>query len=89
MLEARLDQTTSLSSSTMSSTSNQPEGGSLTIRPTKPLEHDPALVRELIVGPDHPVAPYPIYLDGWVERGFGRGSKDLGCPTGMWTYYWE
>lgn len=54
----------------------------LTTRPSTPLQHDPDLVRPLVTGPPEPEAPYPIYLDGWVERGFGRGSKDLGCPTG-------
>ncbi|GAA6064582.1 hypothetical protein JCM10212_006466 [Sporobolomyces blumeae] len=47
-----------------------------------PIQHDPTLVRPEIAGPDSgPLAPYPIYLTGWVSRGFGRGSKDLGCPT--------
>jgi len=36
-----------------------------------------------IVGPDVPDAPFPIKLSGPVQHGFGRGSKDLGCPTGM------
>ncbi|KAM0752959.1 riboflavin kinase [Meredithblackwellia eburnea MCA 4105] len=55
--------------------------GSLNTRPSTPLQHDPTAKRPLIVGPDHPEQPYPVYLQGWVERGFGRGSKDLGCPT--------
>jgi FAD synthase len=25
---------------------------------------------------------YPIQLEGKVIHGFGRGSKELGCPTG-------
>ncbi|KAL8279154.1 hypothetical protein RQP46_008410 [Phenoliferia psychrophenolica] len=54
---------------------------SLNTRPSTPLQHDPNLVRPLVAGPPEPEAPYPIYLEGWVERGFGRGSKDLGCPT--------
>jgi riboflavin kinase len=33
------------------------------------------------VGPDTPEDPYPIQLEGIVHHGFGRGSKDLGCPT--------
>lgn len=37
--------------------------------------------RPNIVGPDTPVHPYPIQLEGAVQHGFGRGSKDLGCPT--------
>jgi hypothetical protein len=38
--------------------------------------------RPEICGSDGPERPYPIYLRGLVERGFGRGGKDLGCPTG-------
>ncbi|GAA5868511.1 hypothetical protein JCM1840_007024 [Sporobolomyces johnsonii] len=54
---------------------------SLVTRP-KPIQHDATLARPPIVGDDAgPTAPYPVYLDGWVTRGFGRGSKDLGCPT--------
>lgn len=45
------------------------------------IQHDPSLVREDIAGPEAVAAPYPVYLQGWVTRGFGRGSKDLGCPT--------
>jgi hypothetical protein len=41
--------------------------------------------RPQIVGPDTPEAPFPIYLSGVVQRGFGRGGKDLGCPTGTCT----
>ncbi|KAF9222034.1 riboflavin kinase [Gyrodon lividus] len=37
--------------------------------------------RPNIVGPDTPEDPYPIRLEGIVQHGFGRGSKDLGCPT--------
>ncbi|KZP24604.1 riboflavin kinase [Athelia psychrophila] len=37
--------------------------------------------RPQIVGPDEPEAPFPILLAGPVQRGFGRGGKDLGCPT--------
>jgi len=55
----------------------------LNTRPTTPLQHDPTVERPLIVGPEQPEAPYPVYLQGWVTRGFGRGSKDLGCPTGQ------
>lgn len=39
--------------------------------------------RPEIVGPDTPEAPFPILLEGEVQRGFGRGGKDLGCPTGQ------
>ncbi|EJF62909.1 riboflavin kinase [Dichomitus squalens LYAD-421 SS1] len=34
-----------------------------------------------IVGPDVPQKPFPILMSGAVQRGFGRGGKDLGCPT--------
>jgi len=37
--------------------------------------------RPTIVGPDVPDKPFPIQLSGPVQHGFGRGSKDLGCPT--------
>ena len=40
-------------------------------------------VRSMIVGPDAPGSPYPIALTGAVQKGFGRGGKDLGCPTGL------
>ncbi|GAA5890165.1 hypothetical protein JCM16303_004217 [Sporobolomyces ruberrimus] len=54
----------------------------MTIRPA-PIEHDPALERPLVCGPDSGPDPtlFPVRLEGWVSRGFGRGSKDLGCPT--------
>lgn len=39
--------------------------------------------RQLVCGPDSPEPPYPVYMQGEVMRGFGRGSKDLGCPTGF------
>jgi len=35
-----------------------------------------------IVGPDAPEAPYPIELYGQVTKGFGRGARFLGIPTG-------
>lgn len=35
-----------------------------------------------VVGPEVPQKPFPILLSGAVQRGFGRGGKDLGCPTG-------
>lgn len=38
--------------------------------------------RPQIVGSEGPERPYPIYLRGEVERGFGRGGKELGCATG-------
>lgn len=37
--------------------------------------------RPKIVGPDIPEPPFPIALAGPVQKGFGRGGKDLGCPT--------
>lgn len=39
--------------------------------------------RPTIVGPEEPSTPFPIKLAGPVQKGFGRGGKDLGCPTGM------
>ncbi|KAG6843310.1 hypothetical protein H0H87_005963 [Tephrocybe sp. NHM501043] len=48
--------------------------------PPAPLQS--RLARPLLVGPDAaPASPFPILLHGPVQRGFGRGSKDLGCPT--------
>ena len=53
-------------------------------RPPAPLsKSDARAARPEIVGPDTPEAPFPIVLTGPVQRGFGRGGKDLGCPTGM------
>ncbi|KAF9263616.1 riboflavin kinase [Marasmius fiardii PR-910] len=37
--------------------------------------------RPEIVGPETPEAPFPIRLAGAIQKGFGRGGKDLGCPT--------
>ncbi|GJJ07356.1 hypothetical protein Clacol_001557 [Clathrus columnatus] len=38
--------------------------------------------RPLVVGDDSgPKEPFPIRLAGTVQRGFGRGGKDLNCPT--------
>ncbi|PPQ77694.1 hypothetical protein CVT25_011129 [Psilocybe cyanescens] len=37
--------------------------------------------RPKIVGSDSPEPPFPISLVGPVQKGFGRGGKDLGCPT--------
>ncbi|KAF9485404.1 riboflavin kinase [Pholiota conissans] len=37
--------------------------------------------RPHIVGPDSPEEPFPVTLVGAVQKGFGRGGKDLGCPT--------
>jgi riboflavin kinase len=43
--------------------------------------------RPLIVGPDVPTSPYPIRMKGEVVRGFGRGSKELGIPTGKNRFF--
>ncbi|WFD31921.1 riboflavin kinase [Malassezia sp. CBS 17886] len=32
-------------------------------------------------GADVPEPPFPVRLDGIVGRGFGRGGKQLNCPT--------
>ncbi|EPQ59584.1 riboflavin kinase [Gloeophyllum trabeum ATCC 11539] len=38
--------------------------------------------RPQVVGPESgPEPPFPIQLEGAVQHGFGRGGKDLGCPT--------
>ena len=39
--------------------------------------------RPEIAGPESPAAPFPLALRGVVQKGFGRGGKDLGCPTGI------
>ena len=52
-------------------------------RPPAPVSKSDARAhRPSIVGPDVPEEPFPIILSGSVQRGFGRGGKDLGCPTG-------
>lgn len=38
--------------------------------------------RPLLVGPETPVSPFPFALKGTVVKGYGRGSKQLGIPTG-------
>ena len=53
-------------------------------RPNAPLRTETFRnSRPDIVGPDTPELPFPIHLSGAVQRGFGRGGKDLGCPTGV------
>jgi riboflavin kinase len=53
-------------------------------RPAAPLSKGSyRAVRPEIVGPDEPQPPFPIALSGAVQKGFGRGGKDLGCPTGV------
>lgn len=39
--------------------------------------------RPTIVGADEPEAPYPLRLEGTVTKGFGRGARYLGIPTGI------
>jgi riboflavin kinase len=39
--------------------------------------------RPMIVGPESPEVPFPLRMSGVVERGYGRGSRELGIPTGM------
>ncbi|PCH41370.1 riboflavin kinase [Wolfiporia cocos MD-104 SS10] len=51
-------------------------------RPAAPLRTETfRRDRPDIVGPDVPEPPFPIKLAGVVQHGFGRGGKDLGCPT--------
>lgn len=38
--------------------------------------------RPLLVGPETPVEPFPFALSGKVVKGYDRGSKELGIPTG-------
>lgn len=38
--------------------------------------------RPMIVGPESPESPYPMQLAGVVTKGFGRGARFLGIPTG-------
>lgn len=45
--------------------------------------------RPSIVGPDEPEAPYPLKLEGTVTKGFGRGARYLGIPTGMTCFPWS
>ncbi|THH33821.1 hypothetical protein EUX98_g373 [Antrodiella citrinella] len=49
--------------------------------PDAPFRTSRKLRTDTAVGPEAPVQPFPIYLSGPVQRGFGRGGKDLGCPT--------
>ncbi|KAF7776360.1 hypothetical protein Agabi119p4_4753 [Agaricus bisporus var. burnettii] len=51
-------------------------------RPAAPFQTESfRLARPQLVGPDEPESPFPIKLAGPVQKGFGRGGKDLGCPT--------
>ena len=57
-------------------------------RPTAPLRTETFRIsRPDIVGPETVEPPFPIFLSGAVQRGFGRGGKDLGCPTGELTWF--
>jgi riboflavin kinase len=52
-------------------------------RPAAPMHTESFRKSRLeIVGPNVPEAPFPIFISGAVQHGFGRGSKELGCPTG-------
>jgi riboflavin kinase len=54
------------------------------VRPSAPLRTEEfRTIRPQIVGPETPEPPFPILLSGPVQKGFGRGGKDLGCPTGL------
>ncbi|KAH9963143.1 riboflavin kinase [Russula dissimulans] len=54
----------------------------LSARPSAPLRTETfRKSRPDTVGPETVEAPFPIFLSGAVQRGFGRGGKDLGCPT--------
>ncbi|TFK76148.1 riboflavin kinase [Pluteus cervinus] len=51
-------------------------------RPAAPVQTSQfRIARPQIVGSESPEQPFPIPLKGLVQRGFGRGGKDLGCPT--------
>ncbi|RKP36639.1 riboflavin kinase [Dimargaris cristalligena] len=41
----------------------------------------PSQPRPLVVGGERIDNPFPVFLRGPVEHGFGRGSKELGIPT--------
>ncbi|CAE6480488.1 unnamed protein product [Rhizoctonia solani] len=51
-------------------------------RPTAPLQSVSARSwRPSIVGPEEPEQPFPVIMKGAVQRGFGRGGRELGCLT--------
>jgi hypothetical protein len=59
-------------------------GTTTTIPPAAPIRTSTsASTRAKIAGGPTPEVPYPIKMNGTVIKGFGRGSKDLGIPTGM------
>lgn len=43
--------------------------------------------RPLLVGPETPKEPFPFALTGTVIKGYGRGSRELGIPTGIIDIY--
>ena len=43
--------------------------------------------RPLLVGPETPSTPFPFALQGNVVKGYGRGSKQLGIPTGKNNHF--
>lgn len=43
----------------------------------------------MIVGGDQPEDPYPMLLEGVVTRGFGRGARFLGIPTGTYAHLYR
>jgi len=65
------------------STATAHEVSQLESRPTAPVQTETFREsRPEVVGEDSgPTSPFPICLGGNVQRGFGRGGKDLGCPT--------
>ena len=57
-----------------------------TQRPDAPMRTETfRKARPMIVGGEAPESPFPIRMSGEVQHGFKRGSKELGCPTGMST----
>ncbi|KAJ1311002.1 hypothetical protein OPQ81_009509 [Rhizoctonia solani] len=51
------------------------------VRPTAPLQTLSRECRPTMVGPDEPEEPFPVIMKGAVQRGFGRGGRELGCLT--------
>jgi len=69
------------------STVTAEEISELPSRPAAPVQTESfRQSRPEIAGEDFgPSAPFPVHLVGNVQHGFGRGGKDLGCPTGNYT----
>ena len=61
-------------SSSSSASSSQPP-------PSLQAPTDRSQRPDTVGSPSGPSHPFPLYLSGTVQRGFGRGGKDLGCPT--------